>query len=539
MSHAVPSSAAPPGMRPEGPSERPSVSTLELTILMTALALSPVVIFLRFHSYRSIVIELALIAAVAGMALVVAMVTRHRPIAQATILAVLTTWMVDIGFEVDLPVPGIGPMKLLAALLLASFGLMLFRRTVTVHIGTAIAVTVLGSSLLTPPGPTLIETGQVRGGGSGPLLLHLVLDEHIGIAGLSAQPVDTAIAEEVRASFERAGFLVFGGAYSQDVRTFKSLSRLFNPTAGVNGVEATAGLFDYEFTANEYFERLVRDGYELQVLQSIFLNFCPSNLQAACRSSDFRRARTAQFESLPLAQRLDIMAFLLAGQSDVWRFVRRFVDVGWGPAADRTVEISPLNAIARLDDLAAIMSRAKPGEAYFAHVGSPHYPYAYDRDCVVRPIGEWLERSDSRVAPRINSAEGRRARYEQYVGQVRCAVRSVEKIVAAIPASMARDSIIIVQGDHGSRITEHNPGDPRSNRSDFIDAYSTLFAVRAPGISAGYRTDQISLVCLFRGLINAGFGTVPDVSACGATEPVFDLAPAPVGVMPRFVTAGH
>jgi hypothetical protein len=525
-------------MRQESPKQRATASILELTVLMTSLALSPVVIFLRFHGYRSMVGELALIAAVALVAFTAGIATRRHPLVRAALVAVLTTWLVDIGFNVNIPVPGIGPTKLLGAVFLASFFLLWFRPAVSVRIGTAIAATILGSSLLTPPGRIFIEAGQTRRSSSAPLFVHIVLDEHLGIAGLQSQPADTAIAGEVRQSLERAGFRVFGRAYSQDMWTHKSLTRLFNPTVGLNGVAATSGLFDYELTANEYFDRLARDGYALHVLQTVYLNLCPTSLPAACHSYDFRRVRTAEFERLPVLQRLDIMLYLLAGQSDVWNFVRRFVNVGWGPEPDRSVDVSPMSSMDTLDDLGTSLSRASAGEAYFAHVGLPHHPYGYDRDCRVRPeIDDWLRRGDSTLYPRINTADGRLARYEQYVGQVRCVVKRVNKVLAAIPDALARDAIIIIQGDHGSRITEFDPGEARARSSDFVDEYSALFAVRAPGIPAGYQQDQVSLTCLFHGLLNVGFRKSPDVSSCGASEPVFTMELPSVGVMPRMDAA--
>ncbi len=51
------------------------------------------------------------------------------------------------------------------------------------------------------------------------------------------------------------------------------------------------------------------------------------------------------------------------------------------------------------------------------------------------------------------------------------------------------DTLVIVQGDHGSRI---DMGPPRAQvakelgRRDYVDAFSTLYAIKWPGGSAGY-----------------------------------------------------
>jgi hypothetical protein len=55
---------------------------------------------------------------------------------------------------------------------------------------------------------------------------------------------------------------------------------------------------------------------------------------------------------------------------------------------------------------------------------------------------------------------------------------------------------IIIHGDHGSRIYLHEP--TRANRSkllvsDYADAFSTLLAVKAPGVEPGYDLRSISI----------------------------------------------
>jgi arylsulfatase A-like enzyme len=61
------------------------------------------------------------------------------------------------------------------------------------------------------------------------------------------------------------------------------------------------------------------------------------------------------------------------------------------------------------------------------------------------------------------------------------------------------DAIIVIHGDHGSRIPVHWPSGIalRSgvlSDSDFSDTFSTLYAIRAPGVSSGYDDAPLSLV---------------------------------------------
>jgi hypothetical protein len=56
--------------------------------------------------------------------------------------------------------------------------------------------------------------------------------------------------------------------------------------------------------------------------------------------------------------------------------------------------------------------------------------------------------------------------------------------------------LIVIQGDHGSRIWLHPP--IAANRdillsSDYADSFSTLFAVKAPGVEPAYDTRTVAI----------------------------------------------
>jgi hypothetical protein len=73
-----------------------------------------------------------------------------------------------------------------------------------------------------------------------------------------------------------------------------------------------------------------------------------------------------------------------------------------------------------------------------------------------------------------------------------------------------------------------------------VDSYSTLFAVRAPAIGAGYDRRLAPVTCLMRTLVDSGFSSVSGVEACSANPIVFlevddRVVPAP---LPPFA-AGH
>ena len=57
----------------------------------------------------------------------------------------------------------------------------------------------------------------------------------------------------------------------------------------------------------------------------------------------------------------------------------------------------------------------------------------------------------------MNVPDGRADRYRGYFQQMLCAQKKVDALIAAIPPSLRQDAIIIVQGDHGSRISLVDP----------------------------------------------------------------------------------
>ena len=61
---------------------------------------------------------------------------------------------------------------------------------------------------------------------------------------------------------------------------------------------------------------------------------------------------------------------------------------------------------------------------------------------------------------------------------------------------MWRDAIVVVQGDHGSRIVRHMPvleNAARLTAQDLRDGFSTLFAVRRPGVAPGVAREPRAL----------------------------------------------
>ncbi len=146
------------------------------------------------------------------------------------------------------------------------------------------------------------------------------------------------------------------------------------------------------------------------------------------------------------------------------------------------------------------------GTAVFAHLLFPHHTYNYDRECRIQAnTDNWFHAVslfDIEVESAIiNSPESRRRRYEAYFDQLGCLYRVLREFLDDLEANgLLQDATIILQGDHGSRISLLTPNRDSAERlsdADLVDNYSVLFAVRRPGSEPVYNVNPRSIQALF------------------------------------------
>ena len=150
---------------------------------------------------------------------------------------------------------------------------------------------------------------------------------------------------------------------------------------------------------------------------------------------------------------------------------------------------------------------ARPGDEQ-SWQGRPHDLLSIDeaaqlQEGQVRYLDPATVAKQNAIAPlgSINSPETRRRFYARYFQQVRCVRKALQEFFEGVQQiGVYDDATIIVHGDHGSRITL-----AVSNRmyadlltdDDFVDDYSTLFAVYGRGFDRGYDTSFRSVQALF------------------------------------------
>jgi arylsulfatase A-like enzyme len=166
-------------------------------------------------------------------------------------------------------------------------------------------------------------------------------------------------------------------------------------------------------------------------------------------------------------------------------------------------QVGPVPVLPLFDEIVDdIVADSGGGTVYFAHLLAPHSPYVLESDCtVISDLDRWRSRrilSFDWSEP--NSAESRALSYEAYAEQLRCTNRRLAAFFEGLRvAGVLDDAIIVVHGDHGSRINRNWPTVPNRDvlrDSDFIDGYPTLFAAKGPGVPVGYSTERTTLTTL-------------------------------------------
>jgi hypothetical protein len=506
--------------------------------------LTPFAVFVHHHRYGFMHPEIAIaLLMFAGIALVVGAAARRSQRLEILGMAALLTWFADI----QLRDPGAKQLVLLFAALCAVLWPL---REHAPRIVSMMMATILATSLLPPGGVAAGHSSLPGRDASGanaaaratlPLIVHLVLDEHIGVEGLPDALTPATFKDEIRAFFVERGFRLFGGAYSEHPATVASLSHLLNLVPGryVPGLAASAPRQRrYQLTRNAYFERLADAGYAIRAHRVDYLDVCAGQIPASvCRSYEESLFAALHDVPAPAVEKFSMLAAVFLegshaitrareayseGRLRVARAGVHLPDWNWNP-----VRVSPGASMAALDSIAADVARSQRGELFFAHLLMPHHPYIYDAECRPRPPAEWLhtreDGRDARSGP-INTPAGRALRYSRYFDQVRCADRKIDQILDAVPAPLRHDAIVIVHGDHGSRIGLVGPNsgsDGSFGAADYADFFSTLFAVRSGSIEAGYDSEPTPITCLLRTLVESSFTSVARLNACSSPNVVF------------------
>ncbi len=542
---------------PDGPGG--FVPALANALAPALILLTPLVGFLSYHRYDFLRPEsLILIGAFLVLGLAISAVIMLRPeLLRPAIVGLLLVLFLDMQFQprlVDLIRLASGwrfASENLTTILISGIGLIIavfliltwvFRKHLGTIVSSVFGVMIFSTLALPSNGLPIGDThrGNTTERLNLPPVIHLILDEHIGLAGLPRDiPGGAELRRDLETFYERYGFTVFPRAYSQYISTFESIGNILNGEASpryashVSGISEKVPEFGIRLRENRWFQTLAGQGYKIRVYQTDFLDLCTPDLAAIeyCLTVPSNSISTLMAAELPIRSKAwIILSSHLSGSLSLRIAKQILAPLGekYGLIDDsirwlsRPLRLGAISAFAVMDRIAEDLRKTEPGTAIFAHLLAPHGAYIHDADCSLKPdIGSWVAPWALTPPGATGTPATRRARYILYFEQVRCTQRKLARIFEALQdTGQFADSTIIIHGDHGSRlslIAPSNESIDEVSRNDLIDSYSTLFAVRRSDMAAGQDRRQQSIIGLFAGIaMNDPFAEEPAEIFMGA-----------------------
>ena len=342
--------------------------------------------------------------------------------------------------------------------------------------------------------------------GAPPRLIHLVLDEHIGIEGFpNSIEFGTVMKEKVKAFYRDRDFLLFGGAYGHYADTYDAISNLVNfsrePTikSFISGGEAP-----FILTRNRYFELLAQRRYRLHVVGTRFLDLCTNAraLTSDCQSYHFSEWKSISKLDISLSEKMEFVLRSFVSEYPRYKRLQHLYETSCRPLMTGHGEslttladwvwIAPpahpysANAMQMIDEIWDNVVALPHGHAAFIHLMLPHFPYVYGPGCVTRPLQEWKEKMDD-VQDGTRTKELQDSRYRLYFEQMDCVLMQLNKLFDRMKhAGIFDDSVIVIHGDHGSRLGIRDADARSLTPSDIIDYFSLLYTIKMPGKHGGY-----------------------------------------------------
>jgi hypothetical protein len=339
-------------------------------------------------------------------------------------------------------------------------------------------------------------------------IIHIILDEHASIGSLERANDDAMqVADRIKKTLIGRSFELHGNVFSQYTRTWNALPNLFNfdNSAKDNSYFIKPEIRDlYE---NKLFKRVSDKGYQINVFQSDFLNYCADReLVSRCYTYNSTSTKYLHDQALPYYKKSIIIFANTTYKSNIINTLRRKYfqyayqandpdhEFGW-PGVKNMVAVASYSAAQDYQDY--LRTHNLEGQYVLLHLLLPHYTYTYKNDCTLEhDLSHWYgTRHEFVEPPAVNSEQSRSRRYLQYAKQVGCTWNIVEKILVSLEAYP--DATIVIHGDHGSRLFKYVPSVENTElltKSDYEDGYFTLFAVKSPNGKSGYVDNKMSLL---------------------------------------------
>ncbi len=319
---------------------------------------------------------------------------------------------------------------------------------------------------------TDLNKQAVQNGGPKNAILHIILDEQAHLAKEAKSTYSQKVAAGILHAIQNRGFQVHPKVRAVHHDTYSSLSNLMSLSGDENNylVNDPGETHIISVRNNMLFARLRDEGYRLRVYQSDYMDFCANNQSIACSTYPTRDMSVFEASGLSYTDRVHIA--LLAISRDYMnresgRFIGAYRAVAYwiAPPKKSYRYLSwPGKSLEIMELLRADLETLAPGDAYFAHLLVPHFPFIYEPDCRLKRPEDWAY--PIRQGNQQSYASVKRA----YWDQTDC---THSKIMQILDLVIDKPYVtIIIHGDHGARLLFDTD---RENESDNLDTY---FAVR-------------------------------------------------------------
>lgn len=325
-----------------------------------------------------------------------------------------------------------------------------------------------------------------------PPYVHIVLDENIGTEGIDATAAEGInFVTDWKSHYIENGFKVYGRAFSHHLDTSLSFSTFLNfDPEETSRKFVRAGDKKFIITKNRLFEHLAHQGYQINVIQSPYLDLCSKSESYIVTSCNTYAQKLVQPLTSDAVDRNQLTSYI-GGSLRRMYVGELFQLLHISPAS--LPEFEPLsgveNTMAAFNYIVEDLKQIQHGNAYFVHLILPHRPYLYDGNCEMK--------------------NNKKSRYEAYLDQLRCSQKLMAQLLEIFAANpVMKNSTIIIQGDHGSRIhinkKIHSIKSKFSelDKSDMVQYFSTLMAIRSPQLKAGYDLTPLPLEIILQNLLN-------------------------------------
>lgn len=320
-----------------------------------------------------------------------------------------------------------------------------------------------------------------------PPYIEIVLDELIGIQGGQLLEKDGHyFSKDLIGHYKKQGFTIYGNAYSRDFQTlssfasflnFKPINNLDSYLVQDNGVNL--------ITQNKLFEALTKKGYEINLVQSTYVDMCKYKNQINLKKcSTYNYASPVPYGFVDYKQKsIDIIYTIFFTIPQFKEATRRLFSFLFKYKNEQTFVEASTATYFIFPEVLQMAKDVQRGNAYFVHLLIPHYPYVFNAHC------DYLGNRGKTAAT--------------YLEQLKCAHKMISDFLAELANNPeAAESTIVVHGDHGFRIPKPSAkASYKFSDKRIITIYNTFFAVKAPFQEAGYKGNELPIDYLLKNII--------------------------------------